>query len=264
MYSLRNIEKTDKVSDKFWIAISSYFNLMVEEGYFKSCIEGWGNNYSLNDGLINLKIAKIIGIKPFPLGEKLKDDDIFDLIEAIFAIMEIPYNEAKGKEISKYKYDFTIEINRMFENFKMNYEIFKGKIKPIHSKVLNELFLDELNCQDKEVHNFLDIALKKFRSKDISEQKIGLNKLVDAFERIKTLKNPENKKDSAKKTAKEVECQGIFFENDMVKMNEISNNHFMIRHTEIDKTTIESPIVIEYLFYLYYNCIRAILLSKQN
>lgn len=50
----------------------------------------------------------------------------------------------------------------------------------------------------------------------------------------------------------------------MMKMTRIANNEFMIRHTELDKTKIESVVVIEYVFYLYYNSIRAILLAKET
>lgn len=262
MYSLRNQPKTSEVSDKFWIAISSFFDYKILEGYLPDCINCWNNEIEVDDNLINLKIAKEIGIKPFPLGEKIEEAEVFDLIEAIFRIINVPYRLERTKSIGQVRYDYTIEINNIFKNFRMNYILDKGEIKSIHSAILNDMFLDELNCSDETINSFLKIALNKFRSKDIAEQRIALNKLVDAFERAKTLISPTNKSKSALKIAEMVDPKNIFFGEDMLKMTKIANNEFMIRHTEMDKTLIDSPIVLEYLFYLYYNCLRAILLSK--
>lgn len=263
MYSLRNAEKTHKVTEKFWIALSSYFISLTEEGYFWSCMEGYGHDYSLSDYSINLKIASQIGIKPFPLEKKLNDEEIFDLIEAMYQIIEVPPNNTpKGTTISNIRYEFTLQINKIFKNFKMNYNLTMGEIKALHSEELNELFLDSFNCFDKEIKEFIQMALEKFKSRDIKEQRIALNKLVDAYERIKMLENPEDKKESVKKISKSIDKENIFFETDLMKMTRIANNEFMIRHTELDKTKIESIEVIEYLFYLYYNSIRAILLVK--
>ncbi len=263
MYSLRNVEKTHKVTEKFWTALSSYFIKLTEEMYFMSCMDGYSYDYSFSNYLMNLKIASHIGIKPFPLEEKLSDDEIFDLIEAIYQIIEVPNSSPKGTTISNIRYEFTLQINKMFQNFKMNYILIKGEIKALHSEELNELFLDSFNCFDKEIKEFIQIALEKFKSRDIKEQRIGLNKLVDAYERIKMLENPKDKKESAKKISELVDKETAFFETDMMKMTRIANNEFMIRHTELDKTKIESVVVIEYLFYLYYNSIRAILLAKE-
>lgn len=263
MYSLRNVEKTHKVTEKFWTALSSYFIKLTEEMYFMSCMDEYSYDYSFSNYLMNLKIASHIGIKPFPLEEKLSDDEIFDLIEAIYQIIEVPNSSTKGTTISNIRYEFTLQINKMFQNFKMNYILIKGEIKALHSEELNELFLDSFNCFDKEIKEFIQIALKKFKSRDIKEQRIALNKLVDAYERIKMLENPKDKKESAKKISKLVDKENTFFETDMMKMTRIANNEFMIRHTELDKTKIESVVVIEYLFYLYYNSIRAILLAKE-
>lgn len=264
MYSLRNIEKTYKVTDKFWIALSSYFINLTEEGYFWSCIEGYGHDYSLSNYLINLKIASQIGIKPFPLEKKLSDEETFDLIEAMYQIIEIPNHSPKGSTISNIRYEFTLQINKMFKNFKMNYILTMGEIKALHSEELNELFLDNFNCFDKEIKEFIEMALVKFKSRDIKEQRIALNKLVDAYERIKMLANPKDKKESIKKISELIDKENVFFETDLMKMTRIANNEFMIRHTELDKTKIESVEVIEYLFYLYYNSIRAILLVKSK
>lgn len=53
----------------------------------------------------------------------------------------------------------------------MNYILIKGEIKSLDSEELNELFLDSFNCFDKEIKEFIQVALKKIKSRDIQRTK---------------------------------------------------------------------------------------------
>lgn len=259
MYSLRNKEKTTEIDDKAWIAIKSYINELIDEGYFDSCMEYDRYEYFINNNKLNNKIAQLTGLTPFPLNEKIDEQFIPDLIEGIYEILEIKLNSKEN--LAKIRYNYTVKINQLFNRFKLNYRLNKGNVTTLHSSLLNNLFIDDLNCQDSEVKNFITLAFEKFRDPNITEQRIGVNKLVDAFERIKTLKD-QKKRTGAKKMVESVSDNGLFFNKDIKLANKIANDYFMIRHTEVDKTKIESEEVLEYLFYLYYNCIRVILKSE--
>jgi len=85
-----------------------------------------------------------------------------------------------------------------------------------------------------------------------SERKIALEKIWDAFERMKTYYKENNKKESIKKLIEQVSSNddhyGSILEADAKNLTGIGNN-FRIRHHETDKHEIIDNNQVDYFFY---------------
>ena len=108
----------------------------------------------------------------------------------------------------------------------------------------------------------LQEATIKIKSHKIGERKIALEKLWDAFERIKTIVNPNNKPDSIDKLLSLVSNS-----NDKIKCELIEEcktltkigNEFQIRHFEANKVQVVDSEHIDYLFFRMYALIQLLL-----
>ncbi len=87
----------------------------------------------------------------------------------------------------------------------------------------------------------LEKAVAKYLSPILSIRLEALEKLWDAWERIKTLEQPNDKKKSISilldRTSKKPKFRKML-EQEAFKLTDIGNN-FMIRYTELNKTPIE-------------------------
>ena len=92
-------------------------------------------------------------------------------------------------------------------------------------------------------------------------RKEGLEKLWDAWERLKTVEPGKDKKAQVTalldRATKEPNCRKLL-EDEAVALTSIGNN-FMIRHTETNKTEIRGSACIDYLFHRLFAIIRLLL-----
>lgn len=256
-----------QISEEFWEAFKAYIIELGRDGGFAE-FGHWEPTYNdgywvVNDDRVNLKMVQEIGKRLYPLDEidgKPDDERIFDLIEFFFKYVTKPMNVDFDKRQGRYEY--TIRINQLFDNFRLKYQLKKGEVGALHSEFFVELLNEfEFDMPDIQTKKLIDIALDKFSSRNIEEQKIGLEKLVDAYQRISSWEEQDKKK-SVEKMLKKVsegnEEIANILDKDSHELWQIANN-FMIRHTEKGKIPINDPDCIEYLFYAYFNAIRLIL-----
>ena len=100
---------------------------------------------------------------------------------------------------------------------------------------------------DEELNLLIEEAKRRFKSSN--DKKIALEKLWDAFERIKTYYG-NNKKLSAEELVKKIssDFDYEFIKNEFKELTRIGNN-YNIRHHERDKEIIKEEKHIEYLFF---------------
>ena len=224
----------------------------------------------MEETLINNKLLQELGEKLFPLEEiegVPPKEIVFDLIELLYKYISKP-KDRNNFDCMKGRYEYTIKINNLFENFKLSYELKSGKIKEKYSKTVDKIIMqDDFKIPDKEVQKFLNIAYEKFYSRNIQEKKIALEKLVDAYQRISSWECKPDKKGKDKDKSinlilNKISSQKLIVK-DLLKVDfkEDINiaNKYMIRHTEVDKKKIDDLELLEYLFYRYYIAIRLIL-----
>ena len=129
----------------------------------------------------------------------------------------------------------------------MNSEGYIERLTPI---VLDQILVGNFRTSDSELNKLLSVAVEKFRDPDLSIRTESLEKLWDAWERLKTF-HDSNKKISIKLLLE----KAIPEQNLREKINEEAKaltkigNDFMIRHTETNKIKIDRSEDIEYLFH---------------
>lgn len=90
---------------------------------------------------------------------------------------------------------------------------------------------------------------------------IELKDLWDAWERIKTLVDPCDKKKSMNALVDRISTDGPYraaLDTDAKELTPVGNQ-FHIRHSEVDKTPLESSTQVDYLFHRMFAMIRLLL-----
>lgn len=159
--------------------------------------------------------------------------------------------------------EFRNKVNRIFERNGITFELQEnGQITrlapPIVSDILNNAIFQ---TNDKELDLLLETARIKYLNPDFKVRLEALEKLWDAWERIKTLDDPSNKKKSVEmllRKASDEEKMKEVLKNDAEALTYIGNN-FMIRHTEVGKTPITSSVHVDYLFHRMFSLIYLLL-----
>ncbi|MUG96499.1 hypothetical protein F7734_30825 [Scytonema sp. UIC 10036] len=159
--------------------------------------------------------------------------------------------------------EFRNKVNRKFELNGITFELQEnGHITrlapPIVSNILNNAIFQ---TNDKELDLLLETARIKYLNPDLKVRLEALEKLWDAWERIKTLDDPSNKKKSVemllKKSSNEEKMKEVL-NKDAEALTYIGNN-FMIRHAEVGKTPITSSVHVDYLFHRMFSLIYLLL-----
>ena len=109
------------------------------------------------------------------------------------------------------------------------------------------LFNQDTHTKDNELNNLIDESKRRFLNPN--DKQIALEKIWDAFERIKTYYDL-NKKNSLSillsAISKDIDRSEL--ENEFKTLTEIGNN-YRIRHHEKGKKTLTEPSQIEYLYF---------------
>jgi len=128
--------------------------------------------------------------------------------------------------------------------------------------VLQEVLVQAIfNTGDQTLDELLQTAREKFMNRDFAVRREALEKLWDAWERLKSLRDPTNKRRSIELLLE----SGCAEQNLRNKVNAEARqltdigNEFMIRHTEVTKTPITESIHVDYLFHRLFSLIRMLL-----
>jgi hypothetical protein len=188
------------------------------------------------------------------------DGEVFDLIEfsyekvseptahsfhSFFSHSHYSYNHETGQN------KFEQEVNRLFERNGLAFKLERGEVTRLAPAVLQETLAGaNFKTGDKILDGLLENARTKFLSRSVDVRREALEKLWDAWERLKTVEPGKDKKASTKrlldKTATEPTFRNLI-EEDAQALTEVGNR-FMIRHTETSKVPVVDSGHIDYLF----------------
>src|SRR6185436_7801048 len=104
----------------------------------------------------------------------------------------------------------------------------------------------------------LEAARQKFLNRSIDVRRESLEKLWDAWERLKTLEPGRDKRESVGRLLDKATAEPVMrakLEQETRELTEIGNI-FMIRHTEVDKILITESVHVDYLFHRMFAMIR--------
>lgn len=199
------------------------------------------------------------------------EDQIFDLVEFSYELIA----EAKDPSYhsymshSHYSYDqeigrekFTHDTNRIFERNGMAFELKGGEVIRLPPALLHESLAETVfHTGDGLLDELLEASRHKFLNRSLDVRRESLEKLWDAWERLKTVETGNDKKASFKILLDKAAAEPVLrnkLEQEARELTGIGNS-FMIRHAEADKIPVRESVQVDYLFHRMFSMIRLLL-----
>lgn len=139
--------------------------------------------------------------------------------------------------------NFSYEANTILSD--IGYKLVDGKMMIVQTNIDAEI------PQEQTLKELILEAEHHYRSKDINSKQRALEKIWDAFERVKTYYYTNNKKDSIEKIIQKISNEDTNLKNrldtEFKELTEIGNN-YQIRHFEINKKPITDIRIKEYWY----------------
>jgi len=275
----RNIEE---ISENAWGGIVAIVESRIADGSFgykfsMECQDG-GAVFGTNTISFISAVEADIPVLSFPLRKENVPHTLvsLDLIQFCYRCVAKPIKREHHGFYKHYHLDFNQEegqiefrddINRIFSRNCLSYELkYDGRIERLAPPVLSEaLSIARFRTGELELDSMLEAARNKYLDPDLEVRKDALEKLWDAWERLKTLEFPEDKKKSLEILLDKVSTEPKFKEvigNDARALTNIGND-FYIRHKEIGKAPIGSNEQVDYFFHRMFSMIFLILRTKE-
>ncbi len=263
---------SEAIESRFWGGFVDLVKSLLDQGFLAeqfpvNCPDGRGV-YECDSDRIGLRFEAEVGlswpIDPFLIPDTPK---VMDAVEFFGRYV----SEAKKRSPHSFYghehlYDFdakagyekySIRVNSLFRLCGHPFEFMKGKVERLGPDILHQPLRTIIFCTgDDELDKLLQIARTHFLAVDPLVRKDALEKLWDAFERLKTLENSDKKKGTEifLKNAVENESIRSEIEKEAFELTKIGNS-FRIRHHEVGKIEISSDLDVDYLFYRLFGLI---------
>ncbi len=162
--------------------------------------------------------------------------------------------------------EFRVAVNRIFARNQLAYELDEGgRIIRLAAPVLGETLKGfGFASGDPKLDELLEVARAKFLDPDPAVRREGLEKLWDAFERLKTLEPGPDKKASAnaliEKSAAEPTFKTLLGKE--AKSLTVVGNTFHIRHSETSQVDLQNDDHADYLFHRLFALIWLLLRAR--
>jgi hypothetical protein len=202
------------------------------------------------------------------------DPQMFDLLEYVYEHVAEP---SEGNWHSfwhhfHYSYDvdagrtkFEQEVNRIFERNGIAYNLQGGEVVRIAPAFLDAALAEAMfKTGDPILDDLLEVARHKFLNRELSVRTESLEKLWDAWERLKTVEPGKDKKASASLLLDKASAEPVFrklLDEEAFALT-ATGNKFMIRHTETDKVPVAESAHVDYLFHRMFSLLRLLLRSS--
>jgi hypothetical protein len=174
-----------------------------------------------------------------------------------FAHYHLAFDREEGQR------DFRQNIERIFARNGLAYELQEnGQIIRLAPPILQEsLSASIFKTGDAHLDSLLEAARTKYLNPNPSTRQESLEKLWDAWERLKTIADPSDKRRSITILLDRAATESNFRERLESEARELTNigNSFMIRHTETDKIPISSNDQVDYFFHRLFALIHLLL-----
>jgi hypothetical protein len=212
------------------------------------------------------------------LPERIRPDElpdtlvVLDLLEFCASSVSQPVQRDFHSFFGHYHLDFEREpglaafvasVNGLFARNGIAFELTpEGVAERLGPPALrDELRQAEFHTGDHDTDKLLEDARRRFLSPHLADRQDALEKLWDAFERIKTLEQGSNKKETAARLldrASSAPRFRQFLENEAKALTEIGNS-LRIRHSEVDKEPVQDAKRVDYLFHRLFSFLHLLL-----
>lgn len=158
---------------------------------------------------------------------------------------------------------FRDDINRILSRNGLAYELKpNGEVGRLAPVVLREALASAVfRTGDTDLDSLLEAARTKYLNPSLTVRQESLEKLWDAWERLKTIEPGKDKKASATALLDKAATEPTFrkrLEDEAGELTAIGNK-FRIRHSETDKVSLELSEHMDYLFHRLFALIRLLL-----
>jgi len=272
----------EEITEQAWKGIVSAIQTRIEDGSFgfsfpDTCNdEGRNTIIGTNARLMGSAITGEFPYLEWPLNASVVPSlyDVLDLVEfchqRVATVTSREWHGYLGHNHFTYdpergRAEFRALINRIFARSEIAFDLSEdGQIIRLAPIILRESLEAAIFATgDATLDGLLEAARHKFLSSHSSVRTEALEKLWDAWERLKTIEAPEDKKRSIAILLDRVSTEPNFrrvLEDEANYLTGVGNT-FMIRHTEVGKTPIASQEQVDYLFHRMFALIRLILRS---
>lgn len=270
----------EEISPSAWSGIFGAIQSRIADMSFGyryplGCLDGLGS-YGFDESLFYRALeAEIPNIsQPLYPGEVPPTLAVLDLIEfchrAIGKPVTTTYHDFYGHWHLHFKPEegqaaFRDDINRILARNGLVYELKSdGKIDRLAPVVLREALASAVfRTGDTDLDSLLEAARTKYLNPSLTVRQESLEKLWDAWERLKTIELPGKGKKALSVTAllDKAATEPTFRETLEDEARELTDigNKFRIRHSETDKVPLELSEHGDYLFHRLFALIRLLL-----
>jgi hypothetical protein len=273
----------DEIGQQFWggfvaLVKKSISNGSLAEEFPKYCFDG-PLTLACDEELLGLDLQAEIPSIAWPLKEWELPDTLsaLDLVQYFCRYISRPEQTNYHDYGSHYHLsssnrdgglqDYQVKVNRLFRRSNLAYELQPNcKIRRLGPPILRETLAGAVfRSEDLELNRLLEDARIKIGDPDLSIHREAVEKLWDAWERLKTLEPGTDKKQQINalltKAIPQVDLRARI-DKEAQALTELGNN-FMIRHSEIGKPIISDAESLDYLFYRLF-ALMHLLLRKTN
>lgn len=267
----------EEISHSAWGGIIATIKSYIADGSFGyryplKCQDGKGV-YGCDENSFQLALEAEIPNVLWPLSQGIAPSTpaILDLIEfchrAVGKPKELDYHSFFGHSHFRYEVEegratFRHDINRILARNGLAYELgsdgFVIRLAPV---VLGDALKSAVfHTGDAQLDSLLEAARKKYLDSDLKIRTESLEKLWDAWERLKTIETGDKKK-SVEALLNKAAAEPNFRERlkkEALELTEIGNK-FRIRHSETNQVPLELSEHVDYLFHRLFALIRLLL-----
>lgn len=268
---------SEDISDTVWEGIVGYISSELDKGSFGldfplECPDG-GAIYGSDAGNLERVLHAEIPDISWPLYSAELPDKyaILDFIEfcyehiaeavqgayhSFFRHYHLTFDREKGQGV------FRSKINRIFARNGIAFNLDEsGQVIRLTNPVLHATISNRFKTGDQILDDLIEQAQNKFLDPNQKIRKEALEKLWDAWERVKTIEPGKNKKEQVKKILDKAATESNFrelLEREAKELTDIGNK-FMIRHSETTQTKIQNENQVDYLFHRMFSLINLLL-----
>ncbi len=274
----------DTIDERLWAGLHSLIGTRIGDGSFgyrfpDQCPDERGPCGCDSEAFGRVLAAEVPWIDwPLPVWEQPGTPVILDLLEFCAAAVGTPI---KGDFHSYYGHfhlswdresgllAFVSEINLLFKRNGIAYELTSdGQARrTLPQPLANALSWTVFSTGDAETNRLLEGARHKIVLPKIEDRRDALEKLWDAFERLKTLEPGPNKRQQAEALLDRCADSHTRFRqllgDEAAALTKIGNS-FRIRHSEVTQEELQTAEQVDYLFARLFAFIRMVLKATER
>lgn len=226
------------------------------------------------------QLIKQLGRADWPLDpdSSMTDEELIPYIQAIYQFIAKPTkqqfhlfcgaNHPTEFDVTAGRYDYTVMVNELLERFQTGYRMQSGTVRTAASSVLGANLGEALPFgTDTHLRDLVTKAVLDYRSPQLADKFTAVQGLAAAYERIKSIPEPSNKRESTTQLIARMtpEADARQHLNELFTAVTNLSNTMTIRHHEVGKIEISRDRdLVDFLFHMYYNIVRLSLLTLND